>query len=184
MSYQLTNIIISSVYSIVTLGYYSLVQRILGLPSSLIGASIGKVFFSEANQEKRMSGNVINSFKYTIFKLIIIGVPIFGLLYVTVEYFFAFVFGEEWRIAGEYAKIIIPFYFIQFIVSAISVVEAVMEKQNIDLIFNISLLLISLIVIFISMNLSFKAFLINWTISMIVLYALYLFVLYKMAKGQ
>ena len=184
MSYQLTNIIISSMYSIVTLGYYSLVQRVLGLPSSLIGTSIGKVFFSEANQEKRKYGNVINSFRNTIIKLIIIGIPIFGLLYFTVENLFAFVFGEEWRVAGEYAKIIIPFYFIQFIVSAISTVEAVMEKQNIDLIFNICLLLISIVVIFISMDLNFKIFLINWTISMIALYSLYSFILYKMAKGE
>ena len=184
MSYQLTNIIISSMYSIMTLGYYSLVQRVLGLPSSLIGTSIGKVFFSEANQEKRKYGNVINSFRNTIIKLIIIGIPIFGLLYFTVENLFAFVFGEEWRVAGEYAKIIIPFYFIQFIVSAISTVEAVMEKQNIDLIFNICLLLISIVVICISMDLNFKIFLINWTISMIALYSLYSFILYKMAKGE
>ena len=45
LSYQLTNIIISMIYSVSTLGFYSHVQRVLGLPASLIGTSIGRVFF-------------------------------------------------------------------------------------------------------------------------------------------
>ena len=108
------------VYSVATLGFYSHVQRVLGLPASLIGSSIGRVFFYEANKEKQSTGKAINTFKQTIKKLLLIGTPIFCILFLTVESLFAFVFGESWRIAGEYAQIMIPFFFVQFVVSSIS----------------------------------------------------------------
>ena len=177
-------IIISSVYSLTTLGFYSLVQRILGIPSSLIGNSIGRVFFQKAAIEKQQTGKVINTFQTTAKILILIGVPFFGLLFFTVENLFALVFGEPWRIAGEYAKIIIPFFFVQFVISTLSSVDTIMEKQNMDLLFNIVVLLVSLVVILTSSGFSFKMFLMNWTVSLTTIYAIYGYVLLKMAKGQ
>ena len=184
LSYQLTNIIISMMYSVATLGFYSHVQRILGLPASLIGTSIGRVFFHEANKEKQSTGKAINTWKKTIKKLFLISAPIFTILFLTVESLFAFVFGEPWRIAGEYAQIVIPFFFVQFMVSSISSIETIMEKQNLDLVFNISILVVSMIIIVVSSGFSFKIFLINWAIVISLLYAIYGFVLMKMAEGK
>ena len=100
------------------------------------------------------------------------------------EDLFAFVFGEPWRIAGEYAQIVIPFFFAQFIISSISSTETIMEKQNIDLLFNIAILAGSMIVIVVSSGFGFKIFLINWAIVISLLYAIYGFVLMKMADGK
>ena len=89
LSYQLTNIIISSVYSLTTIGFYSLVQRILGIPSSLIGNSIGRVFFQEATNEKQKTGKAINTLQSTLKILVLIGVLFFGILFFAVEDLFA-----------------------------------------------------------------------------------------------
>ena len=184
LSYQLTNIIISMVYSVGTLGFYSHVQRVLGLPSFLIGTSIGRVFIHEANKEKQRTGKAIKTWKKTMKKLLLIGIPIFGLLFITVESLFAFVFGEPWRIAGEYAQIIIPFFFVQFVVSSISSIDTIMEKQNLELLFNIAMLVVSMVIIVVSSSFGFKIFLTNWTIAISLLYAVYGFVLMKMAEGK
>ena len=184
LSYQLTNIIVSAIYSISTLGYYAHVQRVLGLPSSLIGTSIGRVFIHEASKEKQNTGKAIQTFKSTMKKLILIGLPIFAFLFMIVEDLFAFVFGEPWRIAGEYAQIVIPFFFVQFIISSISSTETIMEKQNLDLLFNIAILAGSMIVIVVSSSFGFKIFLINWAIVISLLYVIYGFVLMKMADGK
>ena len=184
LSYQLTNIIVSAIYSITTLGYYAHVQRVLGLPSSLIGTSIGRVFIHEASKEKQNTGKAIQTFKSTMKKLILIGLPIFAFLFMIVEDLFAFVFGEPWRIAGEYAQIVIPFFFVQFIISSISSTETIMEKQNLDLLFNIAILAGSMIVIVVSSSFGFKIFLINWAIVISLLYVIYGFVLMKMADGK
>uniref|UniRef100_A0A3B0LY51 Uncharacterized protein n=1 Tax=Arsenophonus endosymbiont of Trialeurodes vaporariorum TaxID=235567 RepID=A0A3B0LY51_9GAMM len=70
----------------------------------------------------------------------------------TVEPLFIFVFDEEWRVACYYAKLICPLFFIRFIVSTVSSIDTVMEKQNIYLLFNIVLLITSLAIIYISHN--------------------------------
>ena len=183
-SYQLTNIIISLTYSVATLGYYAHVQRVLGLPLSLIGTSIGRVFIHEASKEKLNTGKAIQTFKSTMKKLILIGFPIFVLLFIIVEDLFAFVFGEPWRIAGEYAQIVIPFFFVQFLVSSISSIDTIMEKQNYDLLFNIIILLASMVIIIISSNLAFKIFLTNWTIAISLIYSFYGLMLMKMSDGK
>ena len=66
----------------------------------------------EANNEKQRTGKAINTLKTTMKSLVLLGIPIFGVLFITVDNLFAFIFGEPWRIAGEYAQIVIPFFFV------------------------------------------------------------------------
>jgi O-antigen/teichoic acid export membrane protein len=141
LSHNMTSILISAFYSITTLGFYSLVQRLLGIPSAIIAQSIGQVFFQQGMEEKRKTGTAIKTFNKTIKKLIIIGVPSFGVLFFIAEDLFAFIFGEEWRITGIYAQIVIPLFFIRFICSPVSLIVAIFENQKIGLCTNLILLL-------------------------------------------
>lgn len=150
LSIHLTNILISTFYDIATLGFYSFVQRILGMPSVLIGSSISQVFFQEASKEKERTGKAIKTLNKTVKKLIIIGLPIFVVIYFTVEQIFAFIFGEEWRIAGEYAKILIPLFFARFVVATVSVINPLFEKQLISFFWQTSLFLSSFFSIYLS----------------------------------
>lgn len=178
LSQNLTNILISSFYSIATLGFYSLVQRVLGMPSSLIGSSIGQVFFQQATQEKQQTGKAVKTFNATVKKLIIIGLPAFGILFFIVEELFAFVFGEEWRVAGTYAQIVIPLFFIRFIVATVSNINNIFELQKLALTWQIVLLILSVGCLYVG-NVyfeKFEDFLILFT-SVISLHYLLLFVI-------
>jgi len=182
LSVQLTNILVSSFYSIATLGLYSLVQRVLSMPSSLIGSSIGKVFFQQATREKQKTGKVIKSFNNTVKKLILIGLPFFIVLFFIVEDLFAIVFSEEWRIAGVYAKILIPLFFIRFVSSSVSSILIVFEKQKAELIINILLLLSSICLI--NINDDFYMFLYQFVLLLSFEYISFLFYYFKLAKGN
>jgi O-antigen/teichoic acid export membrane protein len=184
LSTHLTNILISAFFSVATLGFYSLVQRLLGMPSSLIGNSIGQVFFQEATKEKQKTGKAIKTFNSTVKKLFIIGVPSFGILFFIVEDLFAFVFGEEWRIAGVYAQIVVPLFFIRFIVTTVTPIDTIMEQQNIFLFFNIFLLLASITIMYICKSYEFSEFLIIFSISVGLIYLIYSYILYKMAQNN
>jgi len=185
LSGSLINILISSFFSLATLGFYSLVQRVLGLPTTLIGGSIGQVFFQQVTKEKQETGKATNSFNSTVKKLFIIGIPIFGILFFLVEHLFAFVFGEEWRIAGVYAQILIPFVFIKFVSSTVSTINTVFEKQKIGLYINILLLLTSITILYSSrlFNLDFSNFLFTLSLVLSLEYALFLLYYYKLSKG-
>ena len=157
---NLTNILISIFYNVSTLGFYSLVQRVLGVPSVLIGNSIGQVFFEEASKEKQLTGKAVKVFKSTVKKLFIIGAPSFGILFFIVEDLFAFVFGEEWRVAGGYARIMIPVFFIGFIVSTVSIVDSIFEKLFFYLCLQIGYLVSMTIALYLFKNYQFENLLI------------------------
>jgi O-antigen/teichoic acid export membrane protein len=144
--YELIGIFILTMYSIATLGFYSLVNKVLGVPSVLIGNSIGQVFLQQASKEKHQTGRAINAFNRTVRKLFIVGIFFFGILFLISENLFAFVFGEEWRVTGQYAQILIPLFFIRFIVSTVSTVNSIFEK-NLNILYIQMILLITILII-------------------------------------
>ncbi len=181
---NLTNILISIFYNVSTLGFYSLVQRVLGVPSALIGNSIGQVFFEEASKEKQLTGKAVKVFKSTVKKLFIIGTPSFGILFFIVEDLFAFVFGEEWRVAGGYARIMIPVFFIGFIVSTVSIVDSIFEKLFFYLCLQIGYLVSMTIALYLFKNYQFENLLIIIAIISCIHYLLHFIGLVFFVNGK
>jgi O-antigen/teichoic acid export membrane protein len=130
LSIHLTNLLISLFFGIATLGFYTLMQRVLGIPSSIVGSTVSQVFFRQATAEKREKGNAINSFIVVLKKLLLIALPLFILFYIMAEDLFIWMFGNRWGIVGIYAKILIPFFFVSFITASLSVLNSVFEKQR------------------------------------------------------
>lgn len=186
LSLNVSNILISLIYSTQLLGFFSLVNRALGMPSSLIGNSIGQVFFQQASKEKQQTNNTISIFKSTFKKLVLIGIPVFTLIFFFVEDIFAFVFGEEWRIAGYYTKLLTPMFFIRFLSSTLSQILNIFEKQKIALLINIILLITIVSLLFSAkfLKLEFDTLLIFWSAIMSFEYGIFLFIYYKLSHGE
>jgi O-antigen/teichoic acid export membrane protein len=182
LSSQLMNILISIYYNLNILGFYSLSQRLLGIPSSIIGNSIGQVFFKEAIIEKNNKGVTIKIFFTTIKKLTLISFLGFGILFFFVKDIFSIVFGKEWIIAGEYAQILIPFFAIRFIVSSISSLLIIWEKQKMTMYVDIVLLVLNIFLIIFIKN--FKNYLITYSIVMSLNYLLFLIYFYNLSRGE
>lgn len=185
LAYNLTNILISIYYSVATLGLYSLAQRMLGMPASLIGRSIGQVYFQEATKEKQETGKAVNTFNKTSKKLFMLSVVMFTPLYFLLPTVFGIVFGTEWRIAGEYGQIILPFVAMQFIAAALSLTNSIFEKEKIALAWQVGLLALSIgILIFANLYLlSFDSFLNIYAVAITLYYALLFFILKKVSEG-
>ncbi len=178
LSGHLANILISSFFSIATLGFYSLVQRVLAIPTALIGSSIGQVYYEEGIKEKNKTGKSSVVFMATLKKLLIIGIPSFILLFFTVKTLFILVFGEEWKVAGEYAELVLPMFFFQFIVTSLSSTYDIFQKLKIELIWQLVLLTGIVLIVIIShfMSIDFKILLISLSayISIMQLISLYI----------
>lgn len=185
LSYQLLNILISIFYSSSILGFYSLVQRVMGMPSTLVGNAVSQVYFQQANQDRLKTGSCYQIFKKTTIKLSVLSILMFIPAYFFIQPLFVFVFGKDWLIAGVYAQILIPFFAVRFIVAAVTVTNSIFEKQKISLIWQVSLLFFSILTLIISQYLdsSFEDFLKNWVVVMIVHYLVLLIILNFVAKG-
>ena len=184
LSFNLINIFVPMIYSLSTLGFYSLAEKMLGIPSSFIGTSIAQVFFQEGALEKQRTGKVICTFDGALKKLIVISIPVFGVLFFVVEDVFGFVFGEDWKIAGTFTMILIPMFAVRFVVSSVSAIDTIMEKQKFFLLFNIILLINNIIILYVSRELPFTEMLTYLSISILFIYLIYGVVLRKMAKGE
>ena len=183
---HLTNLLISSFFSVVTLGFYSLVQRMLGIPSALIGKSIGQVFYEEGVTLKHQKGEISDLFNRTLKKLIFIGFPLFFTLFWTVKPLFALIFGEDWAIAGEYAQIVIPMFFIRFVVASLSLVYDMFGALRAELLLQIVILTgsILLVVISTSFKIDFKIFLVSLSIFISIMQLISLYILKKISSGE
>lgn len=174
LSQNINNVLISTFYGLSTLGHYSFTERMLGMPASLIGSSIGQVYFQEASKEQQETGRAYNSFINTSKKLALISLPFYFILYFIVEDVFYYVFGPEWLVAGSYAKIMIPFFMVRFIVSPLTVTNQINKKNKLGMLWQFGLLSLYLVVIYFShhFNFSFEKFL---NILVVVLSVYYVF---------
>ena len=144
-SRELVKIFISYIYSIKTLGFYFLPERVLGAPSVFISDSMGKIFFQQASNEKAKTGYAKKTFVNTLKKLSIISIVIFSILFFIIEDVFILVFGENWSVSGTYAKILIPLFCIRFVVSPLSLMSFIFNKNEIEMLWQFTLLAIYLL---------------------------------------
>lgn len=136
-SFQLPPFMLAFYFTSAIVGHYSFANQILALPVTLIGGATSQVFFQKASEVKNENGNFKELVGEVHRKLILIGVFPLIVFMIVGEDLFTFFLGAEWYSAGIYAKILAPWLFIRFMYSPISSVFDILEKQNIELIFNI-----------------------------------------------
>ncbi len=184
LSFRLNPIIISHLYKARALGFFAMAEKILIVPTIFIGKSIGQVFFEEASKSKHEPGDFKKVCYKTLMRMLLIGAPSFLFLFFTVEFIFTFVLGEEWTIAGQYAKILVPFYFINFILTPFTLIPIIMEKNEIDLIFQVGMLF-CLFIVFIAAflnDLSIEGYLYTYSILLSLYNLFYIIFLMKYVK--
>jgi O-antigen/teichoic acid export membrane protein len=167
-------------------GFYTFSNRLLLLPSAVIGTSIGQVFLSEitgfnqSQQHDRISPLVQSTFN----KLAFIGVVSYSFLFYFGDELFAFVFGESWRIAGEYAQIMSISLIFIFISAPLSNLYIVFEKQKKAFYFYTILLFARIGLFILSWKLEFDSFklLSLFTLIDVVYYSIYIYYSFKMSS--
>ncbi|MBL0343203.1 MAG: oligosaccharide flippase family protein [Bacteroidetes bacterium] len=122
--------IISAVFGSITTGLYGLAIRILQAPLNMIGSSFSIVFYKEASEKVATGQKITKLLKTTILTLALISFPVFLIIMIFGPSLFAFVFGEVWREAGVYARILSPWLFVGFISSPVSHLPVILNQQR------------------------------------------------------
>jgi len=120
-------------------GYYNLTTRVCAAPSSIIAVAVGDVFRQHAMDEVRSDGNCRHTWQTTFTLLSVIAVPTFTILFFTAPHLFPFVFGDQWRTSGVYARSMAPLFMLAFTASALSRTLHVRQKLKQDLIWQVGL---------------------------------------------
>lgn len=132
-SSQMPVILLGMLFNTATAGFYTLTQRVMGAPMSLIAGAIGDVFRQEASQSYIQQGSCKEIYQKTLKRLVLIAAPLSVLFFFVAPWVFGFVFGPAWHVSGEYAQILTPVLFFGFVVSPLSSMFMIAEKQRVDL---------------------------------------------------
>lgn len=139
---QMPVLLLGGLFTTATAGFFSLTQRVMAAPMSLVANALGDVFRQEASQAYIHEGNCKTIYKKTFKRLLLISIAPFAAFFFLAPGLFAWIFGEQWRVAGEYAQILTPLAFMQFITSPLSSMFMIAEKQSLDLMWQIFLFLL------------------------------------------
>lgn len=142
ISSQIPAIFINSIFGLATSGFFMLAERVVGSPISLISGAIADVFRQQISQSYITDRSCKKEFESALKKLIIIATPPFIVLAITAPYLFALLFGEKWRISGEYAQLMSPMYFLRFISNPLSNVTIIAQKYKYELYWQIGLFIL------------------------------------------
>jgi teichuronic acid exporter len=104
-------------YGADVLGQFALVLATIYLPSGLLGAAVGQVYYQRAAASWADQEPFHGLWKETLNKLLLIGVPIYGLIALLSPWIYPFVFGPQWQLAGVFAAIMSVAAFGSFITS-------------------------------------------------------------------
>ncbi|MDF1618738.1 lipopolysaccharide biosynthesis protein [Petrocella sp. FN5] len=182
-SYASITIFIEMLFGMGVVGLYSVSLRVLGIPLSIISGNVSKVFYEDASREYNRTGQFFKSFKKTVIFLSILALPMVATMIYIVPPLVTLVFGDEWREAGKYIKILSPMFGVRFIVSSISVGLLVAQKQNYEFIIQILFIFISIITYIIAnyLELEIIGYLSIISITFTIIYLFNFIIIYKIS---
>lgn len=184
-SMQFPNIFINTVFGLSASGFFMMAERAVGSPLSLVAGSIADVFRQQMSQCFLAGEHCRREFLSALQKLTVIAMPPFMVLLFFAPALFAMLFGEKWRVSGEYAQLMCPMFFLRFISNPLSVVAIIAQKNRYELIWQGALLLflVAAACLHYLVPLDARTFIVVFTIIYCVLDLLYLFINYRFACG-
>ena len=182
LTVQLPILILSSYYGVIVIGSFSLTKRVLDAPLNLISSSVLEVFRERASNDYLEKGNCRAIFVKTAKGLFFLGIIPILIIIFTAPYMFSMVFGEEWELSGVFAQILAIFYLFKFIVSPLSYMFYIAEKQRIDFFIHLYMLISTFIIMYFPkyFNITVESLFLIYSINLALIYILTFIVSYKL----
>lgn len=127
---ELPNLLIGSLFGNTILGYFSISQKLLTIPVTFLGQSIGKVFFQKAAEMKRMGQSISSFVKKNIDRGMLIAVVPMALFVAVGDAVTVLCFGAEFTVGGVICRIIAFRSLFNFISVAVQGIDIVLDRQH------------------------------------------------------
>ncbi|MDR1783869.1 MAG: oligosaccharide flippase family protein [Dysgonamonadaceae bacterium] len=160
------------------LGVFSLAFIVLTTPVNLIINSLFTTFFEKLSSLHKQNEVIIPIIKKYWKSLCYYILPLFVIGFFIAKPVFAFVFGSQWTVAGEYFSYMLPWGFMMLIINPFYSVFIVFRKQKLFLSIDFLYLLIRFIALFVGVKMDdFKLCIILFTLAGIVFSLIYLIII-------
>ena len=119
-------------------GLFGLATNIINIPISLVGISVSQVFFAEAAKIGKHKPKELKDLSTKlVLKLATFGVIPLLVVFIYGPQMFSFIFGNQWYVAGIYARILSVMIYFHLLILPIGRLLEILELQRLGLIFNV-----------------------------------------------
>lgn len=134
----LTVPLVTALYGLEAGGQFAVVSRIMMLPLSMIGASVGDVFHNRIARMSRDEPERAWRFFLITSASLFGGSMVMGaVLWLLVPWLFTPIFGVQWETAGRILMTVLPWMMLQFVTSPVSRVVQVYRGQEFKLVYDV-----------------------------------------------
>lgn len=152
-SQSLPVLMLTSLFGPAAAGFYSISRTVLSVPSTLIGKSVGDVFYPRISEAANHGENLTNLIRKATLSLAAVGVVPYALVVLFGPWLFSLVFGVDWYTAGQYARWVALWIFFMFINQPSVRALPVLRAQSFHLIFTIFTLITRIAALYIGYSL-------------------------------
>lgn len=171
-SLMLPVLFVNSFYTTNSTAQFDLCRQVLLLPLALITTAMSQVLLQKFTEQRHKKQPLIPGFLKLTIATSIFAVVTILFFRIAGEPVFAFLFGEQWRLAGSWAAILAPAFMIQFVVSPLSTMIIALEKIRIGALWQLLYFLAILSLLFFD-HLPENSFFVVFTFINISFYTLY-----------
>lgn len=133
-AYALPPLVLTQLYGPKILGWFALGDRVLGAPALLIGGAVSQVYSVEAASRLAADPRAMRTlFLRSVKRLAVLGIAPFLVFLCFGPRLFGFAFGEAWREAGVYARLLATMHYMAFISWPLTPTLNILEQQFLQL---------------------------------------------------
>ncbi|AQX16743.1 hypothetical protein BKM78_13125 [Tessaracoccus sp. T2.5-30] len=126
---QGTTVLIGAFFSAGAIGQYGQAWKLLQGPAALINSSLSQVFFQK--MAVTPPGGMLPLVRRAVVRSAAIGAVPFGLIFLLAPPLFPVIFGSRWALAGEIGAALVPWLYVNFVTSPLSMLFIVARRQGV-----------------------------------------------------
>lgn len=150
---QLPTQVLSAVFGNVSLGAYSMCEKVLGIPSRLIGTPINTVYFRTASEFHKEGRDLARFTFFLVTRIMLVSIAPIAVTVFWGEQLFMWALGRNWGEAGRLASLLIVQYVFAFCATCTSYCRVAIGRQKANLV--VSVLRLVLVAFSIAVGVSF-----------------------------
>lgn len=128
---QAPALLLTAYFDLSVAGVYALGQRVVAMPTALVGQAASAVFVADgARLAREDPAALLRLFVSTTKKLALLIVIPMALLALAAPWLFTFVFGDAWTESGHYVRLLAVTFALQFVAVPLAQTLSILEKQR------------------------------------------------------
>ncbi len=140
-SFQIIPVLLKIFFSSSIAGFFYLSQRVISSPVTLISSSVLDVFKERAAKDYLEHNNAREIYLFTFKRLSIMAIIPTLILLIFADDLFVFFFGAKWLVSAKYASIMSIMLFFRFVSNPLSYMFYIGNKQMLNMILQLFLLI-------------------------------------------